>query len=212
MAEHGIEGSEQAPRARILLASGSPRRRDLLTGAGVSFSIQPADIDETAFEGENPEALVERLSYEKARAVLERQLWAEEEGDHALFVLGADTVVVLDSGILGKPEDEEHAAEMLACLVGRVHTVVTGVTVIERGSLRPLTRVISSRVEMRDADPEEIHRYVATGESLDKAGAYAIQGRGGGLVTRVSGSESNVIGLPLDETLSLLREVGAFAP
>ncbi len=173
------------------------------------FAIQPADIDEAAIEGEPPEALVERLSYEKARAVLERQ--ADASSDLPLFVLGADTVVVLDSGILGKPDDEEHAADMLACLVGRVHTVLTGVTVIERGTLRPLSRVVSSRVEMRDADPGEIQRYAASGEGLDKAGAYAIQGRGGGFVTRVAGSESNVIGLPLDETLAMLREAGAFS-
>jgi septum formation protein len=192
-------------RPRILLASASPRRRDLLRGAGLAFEIEPANIDETTLPEENVESLVTRLAGQKAEAVARRL--PEREGD---FVLGADTVVALDSGIIGKPEDDEHAVQILAALVGRVHRVLTGVAVLEIGGLRPLCRVVTSRVEMRDATPEEIRAYVATGESADKAGAYAIQGAGGLFVARVSGSETNVIGLPLDETLALLREAGAF--
>ncbi len=194
----------ESSNPRIVLASASPRRRDLLRGAGLNFEIEAANIDEAQFPDEDVEALVSRLARQKAEAVASRYR------DQDVLVIGADTVVALDSGVIGKPEDDEHAMEILTSLVGRVHRVVTGVAILEVGGLRPLERTVTSRVEMRDATGDELRAYIETGESRDKAGAYAIQGQGGALVTRVAGSESNVIGLPLDETLALLREAGAF--
>ena len=184
----------------LVLASGSPRRRALLERAGVQFEVCPADIPELQQPGEAPEAFARRLAAEKALAVARRLGTGEQR-----LVLGADTIVVLGGAVLGKPRDAEQAVEMLASLVGRSHVVTTGVAVARPsdGSVRDLA--VHSRVRMRAASMDEIREYVATGESLDKAGAYALQGEGRRFVEAVEGSESNVIGLPLDETLELLR-------
>jgi septum formation protein len=192
----------------LVLASASPRRRELLARAGLAFEVFPADIDEVARAGEGPEALVERLAREKAASVARRVGPTPPR-----LVLGSDTVVVLGRDVLGKPRDAVDAEALLARLVGRTHRVLTGVAVAPSGEPAALQScVVESRVRMRPASAEEIRRYVATGEPLDKAGAYALQGEGRGFVLEVTGSETNVIGLPLDETLALLRDAGLRAP
>jgi len=192
------------PRAGpLVLGSGSPRRRELLVRAGVAFEVQPADIDERARPGEAPRALAARLAREKALAVARRVGPAP-----ARLVLGADTIVVVDGDVLGKPEDPDDAAYLLGRLVGRAHQVLTAVALVESEALGDWSAVVESRVWMRPADAGEIRRYVATGEPLDKAGAYAAQGEGRRFIERIEGSETNVIGLPLEETLALLREAG----
>ena len=183
----------------LILASASPRRRDLLDGAGIAFEVIPADIPEQRRQNEGPVAFASRLAAEKARAVAERV-----GPEPARRVLGADTIVVVDESILGKPRDSGHALEMLTRLAGRSHEVVTAVALVHSDSLAAHVRAVTSRVRMRAASAEELRDYVAAGESLDKAGAYALQGGGRRFVERVEGSESNVIGLPLDETLELL--------
>jgi septum formation protein len=192
----------------LVLASASPRRRELLARAGLAFEVVPADIDELARPGERPEALVERLAREKAAAVARRVGPAPSR-----LVLGSDTVVALDGDVLGKPRDAADAEALLARLVGRTHRVWTGVAVAASSAPTALaSRVVGSLVRMRAASADEIRRYVATGEPLDKAGAYALQGEGRRFVLEVTGSETNVIGLPLDETLALLRDAGLHVP
>lgn len=188
----------------LILGSGSPRRRDLLAQAGLAFEVLAADIDESALPGEAPRALAERLARQKASAVALRLGTAPRR-----FVLGADTIVVVDGDVLGKPVDPEDAVRLLSRLVGRVHDVVTGVALVASDAPeRADTRVVASRVSMRRASEAEIRRYVATGEPLDKAGAYAAQGDGRRFIESIQGSETNVIGLPMDETLALLRAMG----
>jgi septum formation protein len=185
----------------LILASASPRRSDLLHGAGVRFEVRPADIPEVREAGEAPLAFAQRLARGKALAV------AEQIGTPPTrFVLGADTIVVLDKDVLGKPRDADHALELLERLTGREHTVITAVAIVSSDTLQSRQIAVTSRVEMREAAREELLAYVATGESLDKAGGYAVQGGARSFVTRIHGSESNVIGLPLDETLALLGD------
>lgn len=183
----------------LVLASGSPRRRALLEAAGLTLEIVPPRVSERARPGETPEALAVRLAREKALEVAERLGPAPER-----FVLGADTIVVLDGQVLGKPDDAGHAVSLLTRLVGRTHEVITGVAVVSTRTLAPRVDAFRSIVRMRSADAEELRRYVATGEPLDKAGAYALQGEGRKFVDAVRGSESNVIGLPVEEALALL--------
>lgn len=192
---------------RLVLASASPRRRELLTAAGVAFEVRPADLPEQALPGETPRALAERLAAEKALYVA-RAL----AGGPARLVLGADTVVVVDGEALGKPDDEAHAFTLLRRLLGRMHRVVTGVALVESGGRPPRILSVESEVYMRAGSDAEIRAYVATGEPLDKAGAYAAQGEGRRFIERIVGSESNVIGLPLEETLALLRAAGLILP
>jgi septum formation protein len=183
----------------LILASASPRRRDLLDHAGVAYEAIPADIPEERRAGEAPTAYAARLAVEKAHAVAVLVGPAP-----ARRVLGADTIVVLDDTILEKPRDTRDAERMLTRLVGRSHEVITAIALTTSDSLATEVRTVTSRVSMRAADPDEVRAYVATGESLDKAGGYALQGGARRFVERVEGSESNVIGLPLDETLALL--------
>lgn len=189
----------------LVLASASPRRRDLLQREGIAFEAIPADIDETHRAGESPEALVKRLAREKAEAVASRVGAAPPR-----WVLGSDTIVVIDADVLGKPEDEAHAEALLARITGRTHEVITGYAFVHSANARPAeVRSQSSRVSMREAGADEIRAYVATGEPMDKAGAYAVQGEGARFVTKVEGSEDNVIGLPVREVAALwstLRE------
>ena len=180
----------------------------MLSRAGVPVEIRPAEVDETALPGELPDALVARLAETKALAVA-RAIGASP----ARVVLGADTIVVLSDPaqgerILGKPADDAHAAELLGSLVGRGHRVVTGVAVVRSETLEVARVCVESWVFMRPADRDEILDYVAGGEPRDKAGAYAVQGEGRRFVERIEGSESNVIGLPMEETLALLRSAG----
>ena len=184
----------------LILASGSPRRVALLGELGVSFQTVVSDAPETIDPSLSSEAQAVALAERKARAVATRL----EEG----IVLGADTIVVLDGELLGKPADDADAMRMLRRLSGREHRVVTGIAVVDAraGSLRP-TAVVSI-VRFRPLSDGEISRYVATGEPRGKAGAYAIQGHGGSLVSALEGCFNNVVGLPLCETARLLRAAG----
>ncbi len=180
----------------LVLASRSPRRQDLLASAGIPFIVRPADVDEAWLEGEAPSAHVERLARQKARAV---STGSEE------IVLGADTVVVVDGEILGKPADAADAVRMLRRLSGRDHQVLTGVC-LKRG---PLELVASECTTVRFAalSEEEIQTYVASGEPMDKAGAYAIQGLASKFVERIEGCYFNVVGLPVARVYRMLKSV-----
>jgi septum formation protein len=188
----------------LILASSSPRRRELLAGAGFRFEVASPDVDETPRAGEAPEAMARRLALEKALAVARR-------ADPASCVLGADTVVVLDREMLGKPRDSEEAAAMLGRLAGREHRVITGVAVVVRELARSEQRAAESRVLMARVTADQAIAYARTGEPLDKAGGYALQGEGARFVDSVVGSRSNVIGLPLELVLPLLADVGVRA-
>ncbi len=177
---------------RLVLASASSRRADLLESANLDFEVRPADIDESVNPGESPEEYVRRLSIDKAIAVA-------RPGE---IVVAADTTVEIDGEILGKPIDEADARRMLSLLSGSEHNVHTGVSI--RAKERTRTVVVTTVVEFIDLDDAAIDAYVATGEPFDKAGGYAIQGAGGAFVKRIDGSVSNVIGLPMEETLELL--------
>ena len=187
-----------------MLASASPRRREILEGAGVAFEIIPANLDEAPRAGETPVELAERLAREKALAVSARLPARPRRA-----VLGSDTIVVRGAQVLGKPRDREHAIELLAMLMGETHQVMTGIAVAwTDDDERTISRVVVSQVEMRAASREELETYVDVGESMDKAGGYALQGEGRRFVVDVAGSRTNVIGLPLEETLELLSRAG----
>jgi septum formation protein len=194
------------PELPLILASASPRRRDLLTRAGVAFEVLPADVPEERGTGEAPETFASRLAEAKARAVASL-VGAEPRR----WVLGADTIVVLGAMVLGKPRDPEHAVELLSQLLGQTHRVLTAVSLVASDTGEARTALVESRVRMLTATAAEVQAYVATGEPLDKAGAYALQGEGRRFVAEVEGSETNVIGLPLDETLELLAQAAAGA-
>ncbi len=184
----------------LVLASASPRRKRLLTELGLRFRICPADLDERPKAAEEPGDYVCRIAEEKARLVGEDLATA--------WILAADTAVVLDSEILGKPRDSDEALEMLRRLAGREHCVLTGFALYCRRE--PVCRVdrVETRVRFAPFDRSLAEAYVRTGESLDKAGGYGIQGKGGMLVTTIDGSYSNVVGLPLAEIVDLLAEFG----
>lgn len=190
-----------AEKARpVVLASSSPRRRELLGRLGVNFEILVPDVDEGALPGEKPAGHVRRLAAGKALAVA-----GERPGS---VILAADTIVVLGEEIIGKPVDGADASRLLEKLAGRTHRVYTGVAVVSGANRKVRTRVVSSGVSIAPLTRQEIEDYIATGEPLDKAGAYAVQGKGGSFVTTVEGSLTNVIGLPLQETHNLLTEAG----
>jgi septum formation protein len=186
-------------RPQLLLASSSPRRRELLAQIGVSFQVLPINVDEARHEGEAAQAYVQRLALEKAQAG-----WGRASGD--LPVLGADTVIELDGTILGKPVDKTEALAMLEALSGRSHFMYTGVAMVARE--RHAQRLSCTRVQFRDINAREREAYWASGEPLGKAAAYAIQGRAAVFVKALHGSCSGVIGLPLFETAILLSEFG----
>jgi septum formation protein len=192
----------------IVLASASPRRQELLRNAGIPFTVQPAEINEAPLAGESPRDCAERLAREKALAVF--------QGQPQQWVLGADTIVVVDGAILGKPCDADNAKQMLRLLSGRTHAVITGVCVVEpvasgQGSVASKTNTASETtlVTFCDISNDEIRDYVATGEPMDKAGAYAIQGIASRWIPRVEGDYSNVVGLPVALVYRMLRERGA---
>jgi len=186
---------------QLFLASGSPRRRELLTQIGLPFSTISADIDETPFNHESPSAYVERLARGKAEAGRGAVV-----SDAAFCVLGADTAVVLNGKILGKPVDEADACAMLMMLAGREHEVLTAIAVLD--GERCESRVVRSLVRFRPIDPDEAAAYWASGEPRDKAGGYGIQGLGAVFVAGLNGSYSAVVGLPLCETAELLGHFG----
>jgi septum formation protein len=185
---------------RLVLASQSPRRRELLEQLGLAPEVRPARTDESVLPGEAPRDYVLRVAREKARAV---------DGD---VVLAADTAVVLGGEVLGKPVGAEDARRMLRALSGSAHEVLTGVCVRRAAVRLELAQVVSTAVRFAPLTPAAIEWYVRTGEPLDKAGAYAIQGAGGAFVLGVDGSVSNVVGLPLAETADLLRRAGLALP
>jgi nucleoside triphosphate pyrophosphatase len=172
---------------RLILASSSARRAELLRAAGIAFEIVPAEIDERPLAGETPAAYVERLARKKAQAIAERRLDAA--------ILAADTTVVIDGLILGKPSDDDDARAMLLRLAGRTHEVLTGVALIRDGRL--ISAVETTRVRFTPMSAADIEWYVASGEPRGKAGAYAIQGLASRFVDRIEGSYSNVVGLPV---------------
>lgn len=190
---------------RVILASQSPRRRDLLLQVGIAHEVQPADVDESYLPHEAPAAHAERLACEKAATVAARHPGA--------VVIGADTIVVIDDRVLGKPADARDAERMLTALSGRTHRVFTAVAVM-RGDRRA-SGLEMVEVTFRPLTRQQVSAYVATGEPLDKAGAYGIQGMGATLVERIHGDYFAVMGLALGLLVALLREVGvtyAFGP
>lgn len=187
---------------KIILASNSPRRKELLAQIGLSFTVAPADVDESVLPGESPEAYAVRVALDKARIAAERV----GEG----IVIAADTIVVIDDSILGKPVDAHDAAGMLALLAGKQHRVVTALAVMDAATGKSDTRLSATKVWFRDLAEREIAAYVATGEPFDKAGAYGIQERGALLVERIEGCYSNVVGLPLSLLGEMLREFGVY--
>jgi len=189
-------------RLPVVLASRSPRRRELLDLASLQFEVKVRDVDETPQPGEGPVQLATRLAKAKAEVV------AADLGRDAL-VLGADTIVVLGETILGKPTDNEDAARMLRMLSGTCHEVITAFAITVAPAVQLWsTRSVHTKVYFRDLTEDVIERYVATGEPLDKAGGYGIQGLGVQLVARTEGSYSNVVGLPLVEVLECLARMG----
>ena len=199
-AAHPDDHGAQAASAHLVLASASPRRAELLARLGLAPEIRPASVDETPHLRESAVDLVLRLAIAKADHAAAQGRCGDE------VVLAADTVVVLDDRPLGKPLNRADAASMLTALAGRTHEVATGLAVRRSGQAHH-THVVTS-VTFRDLSAAEIDWYLATGEPYDKAGGYGLQGAGAALVERVDGSDTNVIGLPLAETVGLLRQVG----
>jgi septum formation protein len=187
---------------RLVLASQSPRRREMLGGLGIPLEVRPAHTDEAVLAGEAPRDYVLRVAREKARAVA------------GGMVLAADTAVVLGAEVLGKPTGADDARRMLRALSGTVHEVLTAVCVrrSDPGPQLELDAVVATRVRFAPLSASAIEWYVESGEPLDKAGAYAIQGAGGAFVVSVEGSVSNVVGLPLSETVELLARAGLPLP
>lgn len=184
----------------IILASNSPRRRELLRQIGLAFTTDPAYVDERVLPGEQPEAYAVRVALEKARAVAQRSRTG--------IVVAADTIVVLGDAILGKPANAEDAMRMLEMLSGKMHYVITGLVVIDSQSGKTLARTAWTKVWFRKLTPEEIASYVATGEPLDKAGAYGIQEKGSLLVEKIEGCYFNVVGLPVSLLGKMLQVFG----
>jgi len=187
----------------LVLASGSPRRRELLARAGLRFEVIPANTPEEKRAGETPPEEVMRLAEEKARTVAER-IGAEP----SRLVLGSDTGVLIDGELLGKPIDARHAEHLVGRLANRTHRVLTGVALLWSDRCEVRRFYVETEVEFHPIDEAEIKAYVATGEAIDKAGAYAVQGHGRKFIKEIRGSESNVIGLPLEETLAAMRAMG----
>ena len=189
-----------AEKYALILASSSPRRSELLQAAGINFLVRPANVDETVQPGERSGEYVERLAREKAEAVA--SVCADTD-----VILGADTIVVIENQLIGKPADEDDAARMLRMLSGKWHEVLTGVALIAGSETR--TGVATTRVKFVSLSDDEIDWFVASGEPRDKAGAYAIQGLASRFVERIEGSYTNVVGLPVETVWRLLKEMGA---
>jgi septum formation protein len=188
----------------LILASASPRRRELLAQAGFTFEVHPAHISEDPHPNEDPISYVTRLAREKAQAVFAE--FSSKGPAPPQVVLGADTTVTLDNQILGKPEDPADAARILRLLSGRTHRVITGVALVTAGSTQVAAEVTT--VKFLTLSDEEIAAYIATGEPMDKAGAYAIQGRAARWIPRIEGDYFNVVGLPIALVSTLLEASG----
>jgi septum formation protein len=188
--------------SEVVLASGSPRRRELLSGIGLNFTVNAPDVDESVLPGESPETYVQRVAADKARV--------GSVGAPGVVVIAADTTVAVDGQILAKPADAAEARQMLSVLVGREHQVHTAVVV--RRDAEQWSRIVTTVVQMRPVSQNWIDWYVSTQEPMGKAGAYAVQGLGAVLVSAVIGSMTNVIGLPVLETCELLAAAGVNLP
>jgi len=186
---------------KLILASSSPRRAEILANAGLPFSVLSSPVDESPYPGEAPAALVQRLANAKADVVTARAVGPA-------IIIGADTVVVLDDKILGKPSSAEDARHMLRQLSGRTHSVLTGVALIRLPDGERRQFLESTLVHFRPITDEELSSYLATQEPYDKAGAYAIQGQAGRYIPRIEGCYFNVVGLPLSRVLSELETLG----
>jgi len=187
----------------IVLASASPRRRELLARVGIRFAVEPSHADEEELPGETPEEHVLRLSRSKAQEVARRP---EVPGR---WFIGSDTIVLRDTTILGKPRDAAEASAMLRSLSGHSHRVLSGYAVFDRQSGSTVSGAVTTTVRFKELTEEEIAGYIATGEPFDKAGAYAIQGIGVFMVLGIEGSYTNVVGLPLCEVVEVLERLGA---
>jgi septum formation protein len=186
----------------LVLASASPRRKELLTQAGYQFIVVPANIPEEHRPAEDPAAFVTRLALEKAQSVFDQV--GDVASEEPVLVLGADTTVLVAGEILGKPRDKADAARMLRLLSGRTHQVITGVCLISENKTEVAAE--TTVVTMREISEKEIARYIATGEPMDKAGAYAIQGYAARWIPRIEGCYFNVVGLPLARVASMIQE------
>ncbi len=186
-------------KPRIILASGSPRRRELLRNLGLDFTVIPSEVDEGDHFGLAPAALAEELARAKAMQVAKR-----ERG----LVIGADTIVIIDGGVLGKPRDHDEAVWMLSLLAGRTHTVITGLAVEDTETGCSVVEHEETQVTMRPLSADQVSGYVRTGEPMDKAGAYAVQGVGSLLVERIQGDYFNVVGLPVARLGRILEGFG----
>ena len=188
-------------RSRLILASASPRRQEILSSAGIDFEIVPTEVDESVAGRESPKKHVLRLARMKAMEGIR-----VKDGE---WVLAADTVVVIDRKILGKPRDRGDAAKMLRFLSGRDHRVITGYCILRGSSRKSREGAVVTRVRFKALSPKEIRWYLDTGEPFDKAGAYAIQGKAAFMIKEIHGSYTNVVGLPLTEVVEALADLGA---
>ena len=186
---------------KIILASQSPRRRELLSKIGMKFEVIPADIDEIIEGKEFSNELIENLAVEKVMEV-------KKNISYPAIIIGSDTVVVVDGKVLGKPENEQNAFNMLKMLSGKTHQVISGIAVIDSATGRSLVDHVVSNVTFRELSDSEIKNYIKTGEPMDKAGAYAIQGLGSVFIERIDGDFLNVVGLPLLALTESLKKFG----
>jgi len=186
---------------KLVLASASPRRAEILRNAGIQFSVLSSAVDETPVPGESPQELVQRLALAKAELVAARAIGP-------VIVIAADTIVALESAIFGKPRTSEDARQMLAKLSGRTHSVMTGVALIRLPDVERREFIETTQVHFAAISEEDISKYLSSGEPFDKAGAYAIQGRGGKYIPRIDGCYFNVVGLPLPRLCKELAELG----
>lgn len=182
----------------LILASASPRRRKLLKNLGLTFKVIPADVDESKLDWSNPEEVVKGLAFKKASDVAAKI-------DYSALIIGSDTTVVINNKSLGKPEDEKDAFEMLKLLSGKTHHVITGIAIIDNTSQETVIDSVSTEVIFKDLSDEEINNYIKTGEPMDKAGAYAIQGLAGTFVIGINGCYSNIVGLPIQKLTEILN-------
>ena len=189
--------------SRLILASKSPRRSELLRQVGLEFEVVPSGVKEDFVKGESPQEHVVRLAQAKAKEVAN----AYPES----WVIAADTIVCIGGSILGKPNNRQEALEMLRCLSGQEHWVLTGFSVCHLGKGRAGKEAVQTAVKMKDLTPAEMEWYVQTGESFDKAGGYAIQGTGSFMIESIRGSYTNVVGLPVCELIQMLNRMGAIS-
>ena len=211
---------------QLVLASQSPRRKELLERIGFTIRTIPAEVDEEPIEDESPTECVKRLARNKVLAVVERLqattshladgasaqstgILASQKDAQTRWVVGADTVVVLDDDLLGKPQDHDHAFDMLQRLSAREHKVITGFCIFDLKKNKEGIQAVVSTVRFKHLTRPEIEKYLAAGESMDKAGAYAVQGIGAYLIDSIKGSYTNVVGLPLCQMMEMLEEMGA---